>query len=67
MTLGEVAINRPKKRHVGTNQLKRSLNIFPQILVSFKIKNLATDICVKDCDKVAPGKDGVLKFPTELG
>jgi hypothetical protein len=27
---------------------------FPQILVTFKIKNLATSHCVKECVKVAP-------------
>ncbi len=29
-------------------------NIFPKILVTFKIKNLATHNCVKEWDKVSP-------------
>ncbi len=41
-------------RNDGTSQLKWSQNIYPQILVTFKIKNLATSDCVKDWGKVAP-------------
>ncbi len=29
---------------------------FPKILITFKIKNLATSNCVNDLGKVAPGK-----------
>ncbi len=34
------------KSIVGTSQLLRSQNIYPQILATFKIKNLATSNCV---------------------
>jgi len=42
---------------LGTSQLKRSQNIYSQILITFKIKNLVTSDCVKDWGKVAPRQD----------
>jgi len=44
----------------GKSQLKRSQNIFPKILGTFKIKNLAASNCIKDWDKVVPGRASVL-------
>ncbi len=41
---------------VGTSKIWRSQNIFPQILVTFKIKNLATHNCDKDWGREASGK-----------
>jgi len=38
----------------GTSQLYLSQNIFPKMLVTFKIKNLATCNYVKNWGKVAP-------------
>jgi hypothetical protein len=45
----------------------RAQNIFPKILVNFKIKNLATDICAKDLSKVAPGRTWVGKPLAGIG
>ena len=39
-----------------TNNLKRSQNIFHQIMVNFEINNLATLVCIKDRGKVVPGR-----------
>ncbi len=51
------------QRNSGTSQFKQSQNISPQILVTFKIKNLATHNCAKDWNKVDPGRAGVGKPP----
>jgi len=53
-------IYRDSQRKIpGTSQLKWSQNIFPKILVIFKIENLATRNCVKDWGKLSPPPAGL--------